>query len=88
PSSLPGWRGSVSLEQTLDGCEAILAGRGDELSEESFFMVGSFDEARQQEGGREGRSPSGNGEQDEEDESTESDTEREDSQEEPEGGGS
>ena len=36
---------SVDLEQTIDGCERILAGEFDNLSEDDFYMIGSVDEA-------------------------------------------
>ncbi|MFZ2169833.1 MAG: F0F1 ATP synthase subunit beta, partial [Methylococcaceae bacterium] len=35
---------SVSLEQTLTDCEAFLAGRYDELSEEQCYMRGAMQE--------------------------------------------
>merc|ERR1712233_214305 len=34
----------VSLEDSLDGFEAILNGKGDTLPEQAFYMVGAFDE--------------------------------------------
>merc|ERR1712151_1018897 len=34
----------VSLEDNLDGFEAILEGEGDALPEQAFYMVGAFDE--------------------------------------------
>ena len=34
----------VPLEKTLDGCEAILSGAMDEVSEEAFFMTGEIGE--------------------------------------------
>merc|ERR1712110_1091440 len=34
----------VTLEDCLDGFEAILNGRGDTLPEQAFYMVGAFDE--------------------------------------------
>jgi F-type H+-transporting ATPase subunit beta len=37
---------SVSLEDTLEGCRAILEGDGDALPESAFYMVGGFEEAR------------------------------------------
>ncbi len=36
----------VTIEETLDGCEAILAGDFDEAPESSLYMIGSIDEAR------------------------------------------
>ena len=35
---------NVSPNQTVDGVEAILSGRCDELSEDKLFMIGSIDE--------------------------------------------
>lgn len=37
----------VRLADTLKGCRAILDGAGDALPESAFYMVGSFEEARQ-----------------------------------------
>jgi len=37
---------SVSIEQTLDGCEAILAGEFDETVESALYMIGDIEEAR------------------------------------------
>jgi F-type H+/Na+-transporting ATPase subunit beta len=37
---------SVAIEDTVKGCRAILAGEGDEWAESSFYMVGTFDDAR------------------------------------------
>ncbi|HSN82825.1 MAG TPA: F0F1 ATP synthase subunit beta [Polyangiales bacterium] len=34
----------VTLEETIDGCERILAGEFDEVGEKSFYMIGSADE--------------------------------------------
>jgi len=36
----------VSLEDSLDGFEAILTGKGDALPEQAFYMVGAFDEVQ------------------------------------------
>ncbi|MEI8393778.1 MAG: F0F1 ATP synthase subunit beta [Rhodospirillaceae bacterium] len=36
---------TVDLKDTLAGCRAILDGRGDAISEQSFYMVGPFEEA-------------------------------------------
>ena len=36
---------SVNLEDTISGCERILAGEFNELTENDFFMIGSVDEA-------------------------------------------
>ena len=38
---------SVNLEDTISGCERILAGEFNELTENDFFMIGSVDEALQ-----------------------------------------
>jgi F-type H+-transporting ATPase subunit beta len=40
---------SVAIEETVKGCRAILAGEGDECAESSFYMVGTFDDARAKE---------------------------------------
>ena len=40
---------SVPVEQTIKGCRAILAGEGDGLAESSFYMVGTFEDAREKE---------------------------------------
>ncbi len=37
----------VSLEQTIDGCERILAGEFAEVNEKVFYMIGSIDEVQQ-----------------------------------------
>jgi F-type H+-transporting ATPase subunit beta len=37
---------SVTLDKTLSGCRAILAGEGDKWAEASFYMTGSFDDVR------------------------------------------
>jgi len=37
----------VSIEETLDGCEAILSGELDKLPESAFYMIGSIEEAKQ-----------------------------------------
>ena len=37
---------SVSLEDTVAGCRAILAGEADDWAEESLYMIGSLDDAR------------------------------------------
>src|SRR5262249_28019612 len=39
------WK-SVAIEDTVKGCRAILAGEGDEWAESSFYMVGTFEDAR------------------------------------------
>jgi F-type H+-transporting ATPase subunit beta len=36
----------VSRQETIASFKAILAGEGDDLPEQAFFMVGGFDEAR------------------------------------------
>ncbi len=38
---------SVALQDTIDGCRAILDGQGDAWDESVFYMVGTFEEARQ-----------------------------------------
>jgi F-type H+-transporting ATPase subunit beta len=38
----------VEREAAVDGFEAILEGKGDDLPEQAFYMVGSFEDARQQ----------------------------------------
>jgi F-type H+-transporting ATPase subunit beta len=35
----------VSTEQTVEGFEAILEGKGDDLPEQAFYMVGTFEDA-------------------------------------------
>ncbi len=40
---------SVAIEETIMGCSAILAGEGDEWAESSFYMVGTFQDAREKE---------------------------------------
>jgi F-type H+/Na+-transporting ATPase subunit beta len=40
---------SVAIEDTIKGCQAILAGDGDGWAEASFYMVGSFEDARAKE---------------------------------------
>lgn len=42
---------SVSIEDTLAGCEAIVAGECDAWHEASLYMVGTLDEARERERG-------------------------------------
>ncbi len=37
---------SVPIEETLTGCEAILAGEFDDVSESALYMIGGIDEAR------------------------------------------
>jgi F-type H+-transporting ATPase subunit beta len=34
----------VPIDKTLDGCELILSGKGDEVPEEAFFMIGDMEE--------------------------------------------
>lgn len=36
----------VTIDETLDGCEAILAGEFDDVPESALYMIGSIDEAR------------------------------------------
>jgi F-type H+/Na+-transporting ATPase subunit beta len=38
---------TVPLDATIAGCRAILDGAGDEMSESAFYLIGTFDEARQ-----------------------------------------
>ena len=40
---------SIAVEDTIAGCSAILSGEGDELAESSFYMVGTFEDARNKE---------------------------------------
>lgn len=40
---------SIAIEDTIKGCGAILSGEGDEWAEGSFYMVGTFEDARQKE---------------------------------------
>ncbi len=40
---------SVAIEETIRGCRSILAGEGDGWAESSFYMVGTFEDARQKE---------------------------------------
>jgi F-type H+/Na+-transporting ATPase subunit beta len=40
---------SVAVEDTIKGCSAILSGEGDDWAESSFYMVGTFEEARDKE---------------------------------------
>jgi F-type H+-transporting ATPase subunit beta len=41
---------SIAIEETIKGCRAILDGEGDGWTESSFYMVGTFEDARQKEG--------------------------------------
>ena len=43
---------SVALADTLQGCRAILDGEADDWAESSLYMVGTLDDARQKEAGR------------------------------------
>ena len=36
----------VTIEETLDGCEAILKGDFDDVPESALYMIGGIDEAR------------------------------------------
>jgi len=36
----------VPIQKTLDGCEMILSGKGDDIPEEAFFMIGDMEEVR------------------------------------------
>ena len=40
---------SVPVQETIRGCRAILSGEGDEWAEGSFYMVGTFEDARRKE---------------------------------------
>jgi F-type H+-transporting ATPase subunit beta len=40
---------SIAIEDTIKGSSAILSGGGDEWAESSFYMVGTFEDARQKE---------------------------------------
>jgi F-type H+/Na+-transporting ATPase subunit beta len=40
---------SVTVEDTIAGCGAILSGEGDQWAESSFYMVGTFEDARNKE---------------------------------------
>ena len=40
---------SVTIEDTLEGCEAILGGETDDWEESSFYMVGTLDDVRAKE---------------------------------------
>jgi F-type H+/Na+-transporting ATPase subunit beta len=40
---------SVSIDETLKGCSAIIAGDGDKWAEGSFYMVGTLEDARAKE---------------------------------------
>jgi F-type H+/Na+-transporting ATPase subunit beta len=40
---------SVAVEDTIKGCRAILSGDGDQWAESSFYMIGTFEEARHKE---------------------------------------
>jgi F-type H+-transporting ATPase subunit beta len=37
---------SVPLEKTIEGCRAILDGKGDNWPEDAFYMIGAFNEAQ------------------------------------------
>lgn len=37
---------SVDLEDTISGCERILSGEFNDLTENDFYMIGTVDEAR------------------------------------------
>jgi len=40
---------SIAIEETIKGCHSILAGEGDGWAESSFYMVGTFEDAREKE---------------------------------------
>ncbi|HVB82379.1 MAG TPA: F0F1 ATP synthase subunit beta [Candidatus Binataceae bacterium] len=42
---------SVPIEDTLKGCRAILGGEGDQWAESSFYMIGTFEDARAKDAG-------------------------------------
>ncbi|MDD3668943.1 MAG: F0F1 ATP synthase subunit beta [Alphaproteobacteria bacterium] len=46
---------SVDLKDTIRGCERILAGEFDDLTEEDFYMIGAVDEARRKAKERQGK---------------------------------
>jgi len=39
---------TVSIEETLEGCEAILGGEFDDVPESALYMIGNIEEARAQ----------------------------------------
>lgn len=46
-SQFTGQQGTtVSMEETLEGCRAILDGKGDDWPEDAFYMIGALDEAK------------------------------------------
>jgi F-type H+-transporting ATPase subunit beta len=45
---------SVDIDDTLDGCEAILAGKADDWQESSFYMIGTLEDARRKEDAQKG----------------------------------
>jgi F-type H+/Na+-transporting ATPase subunit beta len=49
---------SVPIEETLKGCRAILGGEGDRWAESSFYMIGTFEDARAKDAAS-GRAPAG-----------------------------
>jgi F-type H+-transporting ATPase subunit beta len=40
---------SITIDETIKGCRTILAGEGDGWAESSFYMVGTFEDAREKE---------------------------------------
>jgi F-type H+-transporting ATPase subunit beta len=48
----------VPIEETLKGCHAILGGEGDRWAESSFYMIGTFEDARAKDAGM-GGAPAG-----------------------------
>ena len=40
---------SIAIEETIKGCHSILSGEGDGWAESSFYMVGTFEDAREKE---------------------------------------
>jgi F-type H+-transporting ATPase subunit beta len=47
---------SVTLDETLKGCQQIIAGTTDDWGEDSLYMVGTLDDARTKERAAEGKS--------------------------------
>lgn len=40
---------SITIDDAIKGCRTILAGEGDGWAESSFYMVGTFEDAREKE---------------------------------------
>ncbi len=47
--------GPVSLEDTIEGCRAIIDGQADDWAEDSFYMIGTLEDARAKEDKARGR---------------------------------